>query len=68
MIRDAVRAFACEQLWPHAAGWDREHTFPKTAHKGLAELGAYGIYIPDFFLLSPDSCHSFHFFICYSPH
>ena len=22
MIRDAVRAFACEQLWPHAAGWE----------------------------------------------
>ena len=43
MIRDAVRAFAQEQLWPHAAGWDREHTFPKEAHKGLAELGAYGI-------------------------
>ena len=43
MIRDAVRAFAQEQLWPHAAAWDREHTFPKAAHKGLAELGAYGI-------------------------
>ena len=23
MIRDAVRAFAKEQLWPHAARWDR---------------------------------------------
>ena len=47
MIRDAVRAFACEQLWPHAAAWDREHTFPKEAHKGLAELGAYGICVPE---------------------
>ena len=47
MIRDAVRAFAQEQLWPHAAGWDREHTFPKEAHKGLAELGAYGICVPE---------------------
>jgi alkylation response protein AidB-like acyl-CoA dehydrogenase len=47
MIRDAVRAFAQEQLWPHAAQWDREHTFPQTAHKGLAELGAYGICVPE---------------------
>ena len=47
MVRDAVRAFAQEQLWPHAAQWDREHTFPREAHKGLAELGAYGICVPE---------------------
>lgn len=46
-IRDAVRAFAQEQLWPHAARWDREHLFPKEAHAGLAELGAYGICVPE---------------------
>ncbi|MDR0275103.1 MAG: acyl-CoA dehydrogenase family protein [Burkholderiaceae bacterium] len=49
MIRDAVRAFAQEQLWPHAAQWDREHTFPKEAHRGLAALGAYGICVPEEF-------------------
>ena len=47
MIRDAVRAFAQEQLWPHAAQWDKEHAFPEAAHKGLAELGAYGICVPE---------------------
>jgi butyryl-CoA dehydrogenase len=47
MIRDAVRNFAREQLWPHAAKWDREHTFPKEAHQGLAALGAYGICVPE---------------------
>jgi len=47
MVRDAVRAFAQEQLWPHAAKWDKEHHFPKDAHKGLAELGAYGICVPE---------------------
>lgn len=47
MIRDAVRAFAQEQLWPHAAEWDRTHHFPKAAHQGLAELGCYGICVPD---------------------
>ena len=47
MIRDAVRAFAQEQLWPHAAKWDKEHSFPEAAHRGLAELGAYGICVPE---------------------
>ncbi|MBV5293939.1 MAG: acyl-CoA dehydrogenase family protein [Curvibacter lanceolatus] len=47
MIRDAVRDFAREQLWPHAARWDREHHFPKEAHQGLAALGAYGICVPE---------------------
>ena len=47
MIRDAVRAFAQEQLWPHAAQWSRERTFPEAAHRGLAELGAYGICVPE---------------------
>ncbi|WP_225785270.1 acyl-CoA dehydrogenase family protein [Xenophilus sp. Marseille-Q4582] len=46
-IRDAVRAFAQAELWPHAAQWDREHTFPKAAHEGLAALGAYGICVPE---------------------
>ena len=47
MIRDAVRAFAQEQLWPQAARWDKEHTFPKEVHRGLADLGAYGICVPE---------------------
>jgi butyryl-CoA dehydrogenase len=47
MIRDAVHAFAKEELWPNAARWDREHVFPREAHAGLAALGAYGICVPD---------------------
>ena len=46
-IRDAVRDFSQAELWPHAAGWDREHAFPKAAHAGLAALGAYGICVPE---------------------
>ena len=49
MIRDAVRDFAQAELWPHAARWDKEHHFPKEAHKGLAALGAYGICVPEEF-------------------
>ena len=36
MIRDAVREFAQAELWPHAARWDKEHLFPRDAHRGLA--------------------------------
>jgi butyryl-CoA dehydrogenase len=46
-IRDAVRDFAQAELWPHAPRWDREHSFPKEAHAGLAALGAYGICVPE---------------------
>ena len=49
MIRDAVRAFAREQLWPNAPRWDKEHYFPTDAHRGLAALGAYGICVPEEF-------------------
>ena len=48
-VRDAVRAFAQAELWPHAAGWDKAHHFPKDAHRGLAALGAYGICVPEEF-------------------
>ena len=46
-IRDAVRDFCQAELWPNAARWDREHHFPADAHRGLAELGAYGICVPE---------------------
>ncbi len=48
-VRDAVRAFAQAELWPHAAHWDKEHYFPREAHRGLAALGAYGICVPEEF-------------------
>ena len=47
MIRDAVRDFAQQEIWPHAARWDKEHHFPKDVHQGLAALGAYGICVPE---------------------
>ena len=47
MIRDAVRDFAQQELWPHAARWDKEHHFPSDVHHGLAALGAYGICVPE---------------------
>ncbi len=49
MIRDAVREFAQNELWPHAAAWDKAHHFPREALQGLAALGAYGICVPEEF-------------------
>jgi len=46
-IRDAVRDFSQAELWPNAPKWDREHSFPKEAHQGLAALGSYGICVPE---------------------
>jgi len=47
MIREAVRDFVQEQIAPHAARWDKEHHFPRDVHQGLAQLGAYGICVPE---------------------
>ncbi|GAA4033059.1 acyl-CoA dehydrogenase family protein [Actimicrobium antarcticum] len=47
MIRDALRSFAQERLAPNAARWDKEHHFPQEELRGLAELGAYGVAVPE---------------------
>jgi butyryl-CoA dehydrogenase len=47
MIRDAVRTFVREEIGPHAAQWDRDRVFPADVHKRLAELGAYGVLVPE---------------------
>src|SRR6476661_1222161 len=47
MIRDALRSFSQERLAPNAARWDREHYFPKNELKELAQLGAFGVAVPE---------------------
>jgi butyryl-CoA dehydrogenase len=47
MVRDSVRAYVQEQIAPRAAAWDKAHTFPASELKGLAELGCYGVAVPD---------------------
>ena len=47
MIRDALRTFSQERLAPNAARWDREHYFPKAELKELAQLGAFGVAVPE---------------------
>jgi butyryl-CoA dehydrogenase len=47
MIRDTLRSFAQERLAPQAARWDKEHYFPKAELKELAQLGAFGVAVPE---------------------
>lgn len=47
MIRDMARAFAREELAPHAAEWDRTHSFPAEAIRKMGELGLLGMVVPE---------------------
>ena len=47
MVRDAVREYVRREVTPHAARWDKQAEFPREALRGLAELGCYGIAVPE---------------------
>ena len=42
-----AREFARQEIEPHAAGWDRDHRFPRELFAKLAELGLMGACIPE---------------------
>ncbi|MBA1194914.1 acyl-CoA dehydrogenase [Pseudomonas entomophila] len=46
-ITEAVRDFAQERLKPFAEHWDREHRFPREAIDQMAELGLFGMLVPE---------------------
>jgi alkylation response protein AidB-like acyl-CoA dehydrogenase len=46
-IQALTREFAQAEIEPHAAGWDREHRFPRELFGKLAELGLMGACIPE---------------------
>ncbi|HEX6025798.1 MAG TPA: acyl-CoA dehydrogenase family protein [Solirubrobacter sp.] len=46
-IRELAKRFADEQIAPHAAQWDREHTFPQHIFDELGELGLMGVCVPE---------------------
>jgi butyryl-CoA dehydrogenase len=47
MIRDAVRAYVQDHIAPKAAAWDKTSHFPAAELKGLAQLGCYGVCVPE---------------------
>ncbi len=46
-IRDMARQFARERLKPFAADWDREHRYPVEAIAEMAQLGFFGMLVPE---------------------
>jgi len=47
MMRDAVRRFARDELWPNAARWEREAHFPREPLRELAKMGLNAVAIPE---------------------
>ena len=47
LVRDTVRAFAREELWPKAPEYDASGAFPWPELKKLAELGILGMLTPE---------------------
>jgi butyryl-CoA dehydrogenase len=46
-VQDAVRSFVQAEIAPHAAAWDKSHAFPAAQLRGLAQLGCYGVAVPE---------------------
>ena len=46
-IQALAHEFADAEIAPHAAGWDREHTFPRQVFAKLGELGLMGVCVPE---------------------
>ena len=46
-VRDMARAFAAENIAPHALKWDEEKHFPVEVMRDAAALGMGGIYVAD---------------------
>jgi alkylation response protein AidB-like acyl-CoA dehydrogenase len=49
MLRESARAFADKRLKPGAQAWDEEEAIPETIYKEAAELGFFGLSIPEEF-------------------
>lgn len=46
-VRDTARRFAESEILPRAAAIDREDAFDRTLYRGMAELGLFGISLPE---------------------
>ncbi len=46
-VQDAVRTYVQSEIAPYAAMWDKSQHFPKAQLRGLADLGCYGVAVPE---------------------
>ena len=47
LVRDSVRDYVRERIAPFAADWDRDGHFPAEQLREMAELGLFGVFIPE---------------------
>ena len=47
MLADMCRNFADNELAPNAGEWDRAHRFPEATIRAMADLGLFGLVIPE---------------------
>jgi alkylation response protein AidB-like acyl-CoA dehydrogenase len=47
VLQGAVRELCAREVLPHAARWDREERFPHEVIPALAEMGLFGVQIPE---------------------
>lgn len=47
LIQETARAYVNERIRPFAADWDKTKQFPAEALQGLAELGFFGMLVPE---------------------
>lgn len=46
-VQDMARRFAQERLAPNSERWDREHHYPADAIREMADLGFFGMLVPE---------------------
>jgi acyl-CoA dehydrogenase len=46
-LRETVRGFVTRHILPHAADWERDGQIPRDVHREAAELGLFGLGIPE---------------------
>ncbi|KAG0754345.1 hypothetical protein G6F22_021046 [Rhizopus arrhizus] len=46
-IQEMARRFAAERLAPNAERWDRDHEYPADAIQEMAQLGFFGMLVPE---------------------
>lgn len=46
-VRDTARRFAENEILPRAAAIDRDDVFDRTLYRGMAELGLFGVSLPE---------------------
>ncbi len=47
LVRDSVRDYVRERIAPCAADWDRDGHFPAEQLREMAELGLFGVFVPE---------------------